>query len=338
MEKRSFTKALTYRLLSVIIGLLIGIAIAEIICRFHAFGWDAFNIKKVQSFVPIGYSGFIRPADDQYVWYELKPNLDDLFKMQKIKTNRQGLRDKEYAIEKPKNTFRVAVIGDSYTFGDGVSMEEAYHSVTETQLNLLSDSIQFEFINFGIAGYDLLNYLGVIEKKALEYNPDLILIGFCGNNDDDLPEKRQYTERFTKFKYTDYRFFIRNFQLVRTVANFIGMQKRKKNEINKNEKHFRKVAFVKDMFSQFNKIKKEYKTPILVYYLSMNDADPEKAKMINELCKKNNLEFVDSSPIVSKINDISEYWFHPTDHHPNAAMHQLYADILLKSFVSINLP
>lgn len=126
--------------------------------------------------------------------------MDDYFKMKPIKTNSRGLRDKEYPLEKPPGTYRVAVIGDSFTFGDGVNAEEVYHSILEERLNRLSDSLRFEFINFGLAGYDLLNYLGVVEHKAMAYDPDLILIGFCGNNDDDLPEAKQWTEPFTRYK------------------------------------------------------------------------------------------------------------------------------------------
>ena len=56
-------------------------------------------------------------------------------------------------------------------------------------------------------------------------------------------------------------------------------------------------------------------------------------KIIGQLARV--ILFVDSSPVVNELGDVSRYWFHPTDHHPNAEMHGIYADILQKYFVDI---
>lgn len=328
----SLFKSIFFRTFSILFGLLLGLLIGEIICRLAYFGADAFNIKKINSFVTIGYTGFIQPAEDQYVWYEMKPDLDDLFKMHPIQTNSKGLRDKEYSITKPDNTFRVAVIGDSFTFGDGVKEAETYHAVLETHLNERSDSLQYEFINFGLAGYDLLNYLGNIKAKALEYDPDLILIGFCGNNDDDLADPRQWNEPFPGYKYEKYSWFIRQFLIVRTVGNLISSRRRMNNEKISKQKE-EKAVFMNQMFAEFGKVKIQEQIPFLVFYLSMADAAPEKAKKVAQLCNENGLDFLDSSPFADKVSDISKYWVHQTDHHPNAAMHEIYAALLKHYFV-----
>jgi GDSL-like Lipase/Acylhydrolase family len=337
MKTKAILKTTLLRLISLTFGLLIGLLLAEIFCRFYSFGWEAFAFRKVHSFTAIGYSGFIRPADDQYVWYELKPNVDDYFKMKPIKTNSRGLRDKEYPFEKPPGTYRVAVIGDSFTFGDGVHADEVYHAILEERLNRLSDSLRFEFINFGLAAYDLLNYYGVIRAKAMAYDPDLILVGFCGNNDDDLPEARQWTEPFTRYKYAGYSWFIQHFQIIRTVANNISIQRRKETAV-KDRKLEKKTEFVTEMFARFNEVQQECQVPFMVYYLSMADAPPEKAGLIASLCDTNDFMFVDSSPAINSIEDISRYWFHKTDRHPNAAMHNIYADILMRYFARIKEP
>ena len=338
MNPASTIKRLLFRLCALMAGLFIGLLLAEGVCRFHAFGLSAFDFKITNSFVAIGYSDYLQPAENQYVWNELKPNIEDRFKMHTFRTNSKGLRDKEYIIKKPKNTYRVAVIGDSYSLGDGVEAEEIYHSILEEKLNNLSDSIQFEFINFGLSGYDMLNYLGVIEAKAMAYNPDLILIGFCGNNDDDLPEARQYTEPFKGYIYSEWSWAVQRFQIIRTVANYINIHGRKKNETAVDEKSKRKKEFVKNIFSEFKRVEKEQTIPFMVFYMHMQDASPEKAKMVNDLCEKNNFRFIDSSPTVEKIADISKYWFHDSDHHPNEMMHGIYAELLMREFVRVEVP
>ncbi|HFA47682.1 MAG TPA: SGNH/GDSL hydrolase family protein [Bacteroidetes bacterium] len=338
VKKLPVAKRTLFYLINLIIIIVVSFFLGEIICRFHAFGWEAFKFKKTNSFVSIGYSGYLQPAEDQHVWYELKPDIDGLFKMHIIRTNSRGLRDQEYSFKKPPNTYRVAVIGDSFTFGDGVNAEDTYHAILEKKLNGLSDSTKVEFINFGIAGYDLLNYLGVMEAKAMAYDPDLILVGFCGNNDDDLPEARQYNEPFTGYRYVEWSWAVQRFQIFRTVANYMTIRRRKRNELANDEQSERKKQFVRDMFGEFRRVKTEHDIPLMVFYLSMADAAPEKAKLVAGLCKENGFPFIDSSPVVDGLDDISEYWFHDSDHHPNEKMHRIYADILLKSFVEVQLP
>ncbi|MFQ5446886.1 MAG: hypothetical protein ACE5FF_08130 [Saprospiraceae bacterium] len=67
MKAKVILKTVFLRLISLILGIVIGLLLAEIFCRFYSFGWEVFDFKKVHSFTAIGSSGFIQPADDQYV-------------------------------------------------------------------------------------------------------------------------------------------------------------------------------------------------------------------------------------------------------------------------------
>src|SRR2546430_1564409 len=49
----------------------------------------------------------------------------------KVKINSLGMRDREYSVEKPKGTYRILVLGDSYTFGSGVQADETYAKLLE---------------------------------------------------------------------------------------------------------------------------------------------------------------------------------------------------------------
>ena len=116
---------------------------------------------------------------------ELKPNSKGHLRGSYVKINSQGLRDYEYLLQKPNNTFRIAVIGDSYTFGWGVNLPDTYPKILEKKLNQ-NFNINYEVINFGVPGYNLVMYKEILEKKVLKYDPDLIIIGLLDGDIDCL--------------------------------------------------------------------------------------------------------------------------------------------------------
>ena len=53
-----------------------------------------------------------------------------------VNINSKSLRDYEYAYTKPKDVYRILVLGDSFTFGWGVPFENTFSKVLEKkQLN-----------------------------------------------------------------------------------------------------------------------------------------------------------------------------------------------------------
>jgi lysophospholipase L1-like esterase len=46
-------------------------------------------------------------------------------------TNAQGMRDRDYAVDKPAGTFRIALVGDSIAAGWGVNVEHRFESILE---------------------------------------------------------------------------------------------------------------------------------------------------------------------------------------------------------------
>ena len=109
--------------------------VLELSLRVYLFGSAGFSPAKVGSFSQIFNSGLVQPAANLEIWYELKPNQNKLFRGVPFKSNSQGLADDEYALEKPPNTIRVAVVGSSWTMGSGVELDDIYHSVLERLLN-----------------------------------------------------------------------------------------------------------------------------------------------------------------------------------------------------------
>ena len=102
--------------------------------RFYYYGTDAFSPAKMNSHLLIMDSGFVQPAADTDIYYELKPNISSLFAGQPFRTNSAGLPDIEYTLEKPANTYRVAVVGSSWSMATGVAMADTYQAKIEKRL------------------------------------------------------------------------------------------------------------------------------------------------------------------------------------------------------------
>lgn len=122
------------------------------------------------------------------------------------RVNAAGFRGPEVELEKPEGVVRVAVLGDSFTFGTGLGDEDTWPRQLERLCNELLDAPRVEVLNFGVEGYNTTHELLVLEGMALAYEPDLVLV--CGYvNDpfigspserptaDDLPPAVAWIER-----------------------------------------------------------------------------------------------------------------------------------------------
>jgi len=112
-----------------------------------------------------------------------------------VHLNALGHRDNEFAADKPENTFRIVVLGDSLTFGEGVEdVNDLYTEIIETKLNRGQFSYRIEVINTAQCGYNVAEYLRTMKHQGLSYGPDLVMIGFFLNDIEDSKENRPRTE------------------------------------------------------------------------------------------------------------------------------------------------
>ena len=135
----------------------------------------------------VSLRSIIVPHHDPLLMYDLLPGTSVPFQGEQVDISACGMRDKDYSVEKPDNTFRIAVLGDSFTFGWGVKEHEAFPSVLERNLNYyFSDAVNIEVLNFGVPGYSTFQQAALFENRVKEFNPDAVLVFFI-ENDFGLP-------------------------------------------------------------------------------------------------------------------------------------------------------
>lgn len=80
--------------------------------------------------------------------------------------------------------FRIAALGDSFTFGYGVEEEEAWPRLLEERLSERTEGRgRIELVNLGVGGYGTFQQLSWLARKWEALQPDLVIIAFYVGND-----------------------------------------------------------------------------------------------------------------------------------------------------------
>ena len=106
--------------------------------------------------------------------------------------NAYGLRDRDRPIDKPKGTFRVAVIGDSIGFGfcsdsESLAIDATFPRLLERSLEAARprSAARVEVLNLCVSGYDTLQEVEFLRVKGLALSPDLVVVAYCLNDNQD---------------------------------------------------------------------------------------------------------------------------------------------------------
>jgi hypothetical protein len=128
----------------------------------------------------------VRMSPNQRIIYELKPNLSVKFVDAELVTNEWGTRGPSFSREKRNGTYRIVGLGDSIMFGWGLPDEQSYLRRLESELNARAGEPVYEVINTAVPGYNTVMEVEALKEKWLALDPDLVILGYCGN-DQDLP-------------------------------------------------------------------------------------------------------------------------------------------------------
>ena len=114
--------------------------------------------------------------------FRLRPNQQFRFQTEEFDTtvtiNADGLRDQSIDLSRP---CRVLLLGDSFTFGHGVSDDQTFEYLLEQRLESLYPE-RFTLINSGHNGYDTRREAAFLEHYGGRYSPNVIAIFFSLND------------------------------------------------------------------------------------------------------------------------------------------------------------
>lgn len=319
-------------------SLVLSFVLVELVVRVDQYGWRALSPTLMRSTHAIGTAGLVQRAATREMLYELKPNLDTYYKLVRFQTNAWGMRDHEYPLEKPPGTFRVAVIGDSFSMPAGVELEDAYYKRLEKDLDARFPATRFEFMNFAVDGYQLPQYLATVREKALRFQPDLILIGFCPNDYVWIGalEKEIYAKPYVVLDETNPLFEIHTIPwLAKTVARIRKRNVPKQPWAMKLNDEMR--AHVEQHLGEISKLAHASGAKMAVVFLSTFSGGFDVLKaLLGELARRDDFTFIDAS-LAFGVEETREYRIYEADAHPNGEANRMFAELIERELIAHDL-
>jgi hypothetical protein len=130
------------------------------------------------------FVGLFQPTITQSAGLIFPPNAEHKFRTREfsytVQTNSLGFRDREFALRKAVKT-RIIAIGDSFTFGHGVNVNQAWPKLLEARLR--AAGYDLEIANLGRPGNSPRGYATVAEKAIPLLKPDLVIIAVLQGDD-----------------------------------------------------------------------------------------------------------------------------------------------------------
>ena len=281
-----------------------------------------------------------QPSD--LLGYRLVPGLRD----GGIRINTHGLRDRERSREKPKGVKRLLGLGDSFTFGYQVRLEECYLKQLERILN--GEGGTWDVINAGVTGYNMWQHVAYFTHYGYKYRPDLVTVGIYFDDffGDDSPRK-------DGTKHRTYRSFsfLRLVNFGRNCAHLISYKYRYLFEapwlksLKDRRDYIRQSGYASllageadpELYDTFRSrlceltrsAGKEGARVLVVYIPDIVQLDYPALQEINhilaDICAACNVDYLDMTPRFESVPDPKLLYLLPHDAHTSPEGHRLIA-------------
>ena len=300
---------------------LLVVVLCVLLCEITIRVW---GYSDIYMYDPI-YQPF--PQSDQ-LNYIIQPNLKDVRGPGKItfSTNEIGLRSLESGEKVPPKSpgeFRIAVLGDSVTFGQGVPTQDTFSEVLEKTMNAAGAG-KVRSYNYGEMAYSIKEMVATLEYRALAIQPDLVLLCVIY---DDFNLKRRC--RLDKWGYLSGEFkdtwltnsvlkkWLRQIHLIYFLRNLTSEQTTHHDPLIKNF-----PGAFKDDLTQFDQLTTHHSIRGLVVLLP--DSHPYNETglgILAEFLKKENIECLNLTHLRGEFS-LKDFVCLPNDPHPSAMVHR----------------
>ena len=260
-----------------------------------------------------------------------------------IRVNSIGFRDRD--VPPTSDKYRIAVVGDSFTWGQGVEEKDRFSDLIEQALGP-----GYEVFNFGRPGNNMPEHLDVL-SQALAITPDFILLQLY-INDWETPSMQRPTpkpllpdawNRALEQQSILYDLLRNQWD---TVQEKIGITDSYAKYMERNLRD-PNSSNAKQAYGQLGEfIDRAHATHVgvgVVLFPAPDSLGPRGRdypfRYLHEgaahVCAERNVPFLDLLPQYSTVDDPKTLWVGPFDAHPNAMSNRMAAEAILTRFKSL---
>ncbi|HET7290707.1 MAG TPA: SGNH/GDSL hydrolase family protein [Thermodesulfobacteriota bacterium] len=119
---------------------------------------------------------------DKYVHHKMPPHFRYLMENSygdysvEMVTNNMGFRGRDIGEKKP-GTYRIVMLGDSFTMGEGVPDGSTFPLLVEEYLNAAGGR-KYEVVNLGVEGYAPVLEYSLLKRMIGDLKPDMVVLNF----------------------------------------------------------------------------------------------------------------------------------------------------------------
>lgn len=258
-----------------------------------------------------------------------------------VRYNRWGFRERDFDPNRPPRTYRIAVIGDSLAFGQGIAEDERFSNLIEKRLNQAGKG-RYEVLNFALPGAETVDELAFLSQAATIARPDFILLQWYTNDvlgpDDKKRAPGPVTLVPAALRWNSVLFYLVHRQFD-SLQNRLGLVERSDSYRatrfeNPNSPSSLAAA---DSMNHFIELCGKFNIPVGLVLFSESYFIPDSKldfllERTLQLCQTQRLRCLDTRPILLPHQGNIKLWASRLDPHPSAFANQLVTERLMEMF------
>jgi len=289
----------------------------------------------------VGAEVFLR-----FMYRDVTTTADNLsyFSKQWLKTvryNHWGFREKEFDPVRPPRTYRIAVIGDSLAYGQGIAESERFSNLVEKHLNETGKG-RYEVLNFALPGAETVDELTFLSRAAAIARPDFILLQWYTNDVLGPDDKNQAPKPVTlipaALRWNSVLFYLvhRQFGSLQDRLGLVESTGSYRVARFEDPKSPSSLAAA-DSMNLFIELCGKFDIPVGLVLFSESYFNPDfrldfLLERTLQLCQARKLRCLDTRTILLPHQGNIKLWASRLDPHPSAFANQLVTERLMETF------
>ena len=265
-----------------------------------------------------------------------------------VRHNHYDYRGAEFEDEKPSGVYRVAVMGDSFTYGNGVREDQRFS-------NLVGAAVRdrhVEVLNFGFPGNNWPEHVRTLERRVLRLRPDFVLLQWGINDvemDEDVASRPTVPPLVTNRDWHEW-LYARSALYTILNAQWIRLQLLRSMGDTYDRYMVRRygdpaspgAVRADQLMRRFLALARErgVGVGIVLFAEAAVDLGPGYVYQflhdrVAAVCREERITCIDLLAAYRRVPDRFDLWVTPLDAHPSALANRLAADAVLSTFAPL---